>query len=419
MKKIFAFALIAFVLSAVSCKKDKQPGDPGGADKPVAVTGVNILQDEYELEVGDVFDMTAHLTVDGPEGVDQSVVWTSTDSEVAVVENNKILAKKAGTATLKATAVYGNKYAECVVKVYDKPTGVVMLRDGVALSEANPVDFEFSEEVTFEVKVLPATAKQDNWCLEAADGDNISDFFEMSDMDTNNPKFTAKKDGSIIINLCYGDDKIVEEYFFFNIGPQLTIDANGSMGAFAGDALALISNIAGVEWSATYSAKGYSVFMGDHPVIGHVKFEANLSSSAITLPMPMFKSKTGVVCDVPITVTARTAHQTAEYVVTSKAWRPYFMDYDTKQELHVDDVGVGDKFSIGLKDAAGEDLLIQDWKDKIILEMGSGEDAYDLISTRADGYIYRFEEGGESYKIVLKGRIDSSVMYEQDFSPHM
>ena len=169
MKKIFAFALIAFVLSAVSCKKDKQPGDPGGADKPVAVTGVNILQDEYELEVGDVFDMTAHLTVDGPEGVDQSVVWTSTDSEVAVVENNKILAKKAGTATLKATAVYGNKYAECVVKVYDKPTGVVMLRDGVALSEANPVDFEFSEEVTFEVKVLPATAKQDNWCLEAAD----------------------------------------------------------------------------------------------------------------------------------------------------------------------------------------------------------------------------------------------------------
>lgn len=95
------------------------------------------------------------------------------------------------------------------------------------------------------------------------------------------------------------------------------------------------------------------------------------------------------------------------------------MDNNTKLELHVDDVGVGDEFSIGLKDAAGEDILIQDWEDKIILEMGSGEDAYDLISTRADGYIYQFVEGAESYKIVLKGKIDSSVRYEQDFSPSL
>ena len=215
MKKIVAFAFIALALSAVSCKKDKQPseqgGDPGGTDKPV----VNILQDEYELEVGDEFDMTAHLTVDAPEGVDQSVVWTSTDSEVAVVENNKILAKKAGTATLKAAAVQGDEYDDCLVTVYDKPTGVVMVRDGNTLSEANPVEFEFSEEVTFEVKVLPATAKQDNWCLEAADGDKISDYFEISGMDTNSPKFKAIKEGTIRINLCYGKGKTVAEYFEF------------------------------------------------------------------------------------------------------------------------------------------------------------------------------------------------------------
>lgn len=504
MKKIFTFAFIALVLSAVSCKKDKQPEQPGGEEQPgvVAVTGVtldkttltllegetwdlvatvepdnaenkdltwsvddesilsvdqngkvmgllegsakvivttedgnfkaectvtveaeiippsavNILQDEYELEVGDEYDMTYQYTVDGIG--DLSVKWTSSDPDVAVFENNKLIAKKAGTATLKAAAVHGDKYDECTVTVYDKPTGAELLRDGVALSEANPVDFEFSEEVTFEVKVLPATAKQDNWCLEAADGDKISDYFEMSGMDTNSPKFKAIKEGTIRINLCYGKGKTVAEYFEFNIGPKLTIDANGYKGAFAGDALALISNIAGVEWSATYPTRGYSVSMGNHPVIGHVKFEANLSSSAITLPMPMFKSNTGV-CDVPITVTARTAHQTAQYVVTSKAWRPYFMDNITKQELHVDNVGVGDEFSIGLKDAAGEDILIQEWKDKIILEMGSGEDAYTLISTRADGYIYQFEEGAESYKIVLKGKIDSSVRYEQDFSPSL
>lgn len=383
-------------------------------------SAVNILQDEYELEVGDEFDMATHLTVDGPGGVDMSVEWTSTDSEVAVVENNKILAKKAGTANLKAAAVHGDKYDECVVIVYDKPTGVELIRDGVTLREADPVDFEFSEEVTFEVKVLPATARQDKWCLEAADdGDKISDYFEMSDMDTNSPKFKAIKDGTIRINLCYGDDRNVEEYFEFTIGPQLTIDANGYKGGFAGEALALVSNISGVEWSATYLAKQCSVFMGDHPVLGYVNFVANPSSSAITLPLPMFKSKTGAVCDASVTVTAKTAHQTAQYVVTSKAWRPYFMDNDTKQELRVDDVCVGQVFSVGLKDAAGEDILIQDWKDKIVLQMGSGNDAYTFISARSDCYIYQFEEGAGSYKIVLKASIDSSVKYEQDFSPSL
>ena len=306
MKKIFAFAFIALALSAVSCKKDKQPEQPGGEEQPgvVAVTGVtldkttltllegetwdlvatvepdnaenkdltwsvddesilsvdqngkvmgllegsakvivttedgnfktectvtveaeiippsavNILQDEYELEVGDEYDMTYQYTVDGAG--DLSVTWTSSDPDVAVFENNKLIAKKAGTATLKAAAVHGDKSDECTVTVYDKPTGVVMLRDGVALSEANPVDFEFSEEVTFEVKVLPATAKQDNWCFEAEyEEDNISDYFEMSGMDTNSPKFKAIKDGIIRINLCYGKGKTVAEYFEFRVSP--------------------------------------------------------------------------------------------------------------------------------------------------------------------------------------------------------
>ena len=94
-----------------------------------------------------------------------------------------------------------------------------MVRDGNTLSTANPVEFEFSEEVTFEVKVLPATAKQDNWCLEAADGDKISDYFEISGMDTNSPKFKAIKEGTIRINFCYGKGKTVAEYFEFRVSP--------------------------------------------------------------------------------------------------------------------------------------------------------------------------------------------------------
>ena len=503
MKKIFAFALVALALSAVSCKKEKQPEQPGGEEQPgvVAVTGVtldkttltllegetwdlvatvepdnaenkdltwsvddesilsvdqngkvmgllegsakvivttedgnftadcvvtveaviiapssvNILQDEYELEVGDEYDMTYQYTVDGIG--DLSVTWTSSDPDVAVFENNKLIAKKAGTTTLKAAAVHGDKYDVCLVTVYDKPTGVVMLRDGNTLSEANPVDFEFSEEVTFEVKVLPATARQDNWSLVSADGDNLSDFFEISAMDTNNPKFKAIKDGTIRINLCYGATETVAEYFEFYVGPKLLLTATADEG-FAGEGITLSTNITNASWSASYANKTYSVFMGSNQVPGYVSLvDAPGTSSVKILPLPMFK-KSGSISNAPVTVKVQTAHQTAEYVVTSNAWRPYFMDMDSKQELRVDDVSVGQRFSVGLKDASGQDLPLNDWKNSISLKMGSA-DAYTLESTRLDGYIYMFEEGAQSYKIEFVGSYDKTVKYEQDFSPSL
>lgn len=189
MKKIFAFAFIALALSAVSCKKDKQPseqgGDPGGTDKPV----VNILQDEYELEVGDEFDMTAHLTVDAPEGLDQSVVWTSTDDAVAVVEDGKIVAKAAGQATLRAKAVHADVYDDCLVKVYDKPTGIDLCVDGVSWSMANPVEFEVGDEKVITVKVLPKTAKQGGWRIEYDDPDQTT--FEVTEVDASSVIFKA------------------------------------------------------------------------------------------------------------------------------------------------------------------------------------------------------------------------------------
>ena len=380
-------------------------------------SAVNIRQDEYELEVGDEQDMTYELTVDGPGGANLGVEWTSADPEVAVVENNKIIAKKYGTVVLKASALLGDKYDECTVKVYDKPTGAELLRDGVELSEANSIEFEFSEEEVFEVKVLPETAKQTNWCFEVADGGNIEDVFELADMDTNTPKFKAVKADQIIrINLCYGTSKSVAKYFEFTVGPKLELTAS-AQGGFAGEGVTLTTNIASAEWSASYPSKGYSVYMGDHPLIGRVSLvSAPGTSSVKILPLPMFKKGTAI-SDAPVTVKVETAHQTAEYVVTSKAWRPYLMDKDSKQELRVDEVSVGQTFTVGLKDAAGDDILVQYWKDAITLKMGSGSDAYTKTGEYSNAYEYQFEEGAGSYKIEFIGSYDKKVKYEQDFSP--
>jgi hypothetical protein len=221
--------------------------------------------------------------------------------------------------------------------------------------------------------------------------------------------------------LCYGATEAVAEYFEFSVGPKLELTATAAEG-FAGEGITLSTNISSAKWSASYATKAYTVFLGNHPVIGSATLvEAPGTSSVRILPLPMFKTKSGGITDAPVTVTVKTAHQTAEYVVTSKAWRPYFMDYDTKQELRVDEVCVGQRFSVGLKYADGEDILIQDWKDKILLEMGAVEDAYTLVTTRSDGYIYQFEEGAgaEGYKIEFIGSYDKKVKYEQDFKPSL
>jgi hypothetical protein len=158
--------------------------------------------------------------------------------------------------------------------------------------------------------------------------------------------------------------------------------------------------------------------MGNH-LAGFVTLvDAPGTGSVKILPLPMFKKGTAI-SDAPITVKVKTAHQTAEYVVTSKAWRPYFMDKDSKQELRVDDVYVGQEFTVGLKDPAGEDILVQYWKNVITLKMGSGDDAYKNTGEYSDSYVYRFEEGAQSYKIEFIGSYDKTVKYEQDFSPQL
>ena len=69
MKKIFAFALVALALSVVSCKKEKQPEQPGGEEQPgvVAVTGVTLDKTTLTLLEGETWDLVATVTPDNAE----------------------------------------------------------------------------------------------------------------------------------------------------------------------------------------------------------------------------------------------------------------------------------------------------------------------------------------------------------------
>ena len=81
--------------------------------RAIAVEGIVLNQTTVNLTEGDTFTLTATVTPDN--AADKTVVWSSSDNNVATVENGMVTAVAPGTATVTATA--GGYSATCVVTV--------------------------------------------------------------------------------------------------------------------------------------------------------------------------------------------------------------------------------------------------------------------------------------------------------------
>lgn len=113
-------ALLGAVLTRCSPKDpkpaEKEPSEPVQEDpKPDDTPPLAISQSALALYV----DEAASLAVAGGEG---ECLWTSSDEAVAAVEEGRITAKSAGTATITATC--GGEQVSCVVTVTIKSPDV-------------------------------------------------------------------------------------------------------------------------------------------------------------------------------------------------------------------------------------------------------------------------------------------------------
>ena len=109
MKK--ALTLIAIALLALGCKKFD-------TDKDSFFT-ISFPQNSYELEVGDVVGF--HINRNPSTGKDPQYNFSSTNSNVAVVNGSNIVAKAEGTTTIRASVKDDDKtYCECTVNVSPK-----------------------------------------------------------------------------------------------------------------------------------------------------------------------------------------------------------------------------------------------------------------------------------------------------------
>ena len=81
----------------------------------VPVTDVSLSESSLTLDVGGTKTLTATVLPD--DATDKTVIWTSSDNNVATVENGKVTALTPGSTTITATTTDGGFTATCAVTV--------------------------------------------------------------------------------------------------------------------------------------------------------------------------------------------------------------------------------------------------------------------------------------------------------------
>jgi uncharacterized protein YjdB len=115
---------------------------------PTPVGGISIDKSSIELFEGDIDILTATVT---PENAgNKNLTWTSSNTNIATVEDGVVTAIKAGTATITAKTEDGGKTATCKITVLPIPVG------GITLNMTSVEIFEG------ETAILTATVTPEN-----------------------------------------------------------------------------------------------------------------------------------------------------------------------------------------------------------------------------------------------------------------
>ncbi|PID90790.1 MAG: hypothetical protein CSA97_01095 [Bacteroidetes bacterium] len=157
--------------------------------EPVAVTGINITPETYELQVDET--ATPTVSIEPSNATNKGVSWSVAPAGLAKVTGGKIIAMSAGTATLTATTEDGGFTATCTVEISDKPTGWVDV-DGVSL-DATALEMKVGEEKSLVATVEPEDASDKTVSWESDNEDVIT-------VDTEG-KLTAVGTGTAIVTV--------------------------------------------------------------------------------------------------------------------------------------------------------------------------------------------------------------------------
>ena len=131
----------------------------GSGQISVSVAGVSLDKTEIVLVEGSNQTLTA--TVEPTNATNKGVTWSSSNNEIATVNNGVVTAVKEGTATITVTTAEGGKTATCKVTVNAPQTvpvtGVTLTKTELTLAEGG------SEKLTATVEPANATNQTVTW----------------------------------------------------------------------------------------------------------------------------------------------------------------------------------------------------------------------------------------------------------------
>ena len=119
----------------------------------VHTTGITLDKTTTEIVVGKKIQLTPTITPE--DATIKDVIWTSSDTEVAFVENGEITALAEGTTTITATTKEGGFQATCEVTVEKvKLSSIEITKE--------PTKKEYIEGQNFDASGMKVTAKYNN-----------------------------------------------------------------------------------------------------------------------------------------------------------------------------------------------------------------------------------------------------------------
>jgi len=186
VKRIFKLTAVALIASfaLAACKKD--------------VTGVTLNRTAATIAPGETLTLTA--TVQPEKAANKNVRWSSSDSQVASVNNGVVTAVKEGTATITVTTEDGNKTAKCFITVGSPtPAGSMVLKHSTVytvlfMAGRGTVTIDWGDGTV------------ENHPLIAADEGDMDDFMYYRTYSSSTPRTVTISGGTITHFMCFENE---------------------------------------------------------------------------------------------------------------------------------------------------------------------------------------------------------------------
>ncbi len=127
---------------------------------PITVTGITLSENSKTLEEGDSFILTP--TIAPSNAKNKNVIWTSSNTSIATVNNGEVQAKKTGECTITATTEDGSFNGSCKVTV--TPISVKDIQ-----IDNQSLDILLNETATLAYSIFPSDAANKSVKWESSD----------------------------------------------------------------------------------------------------------------------------------------------------------------------------------------------------------------------------------------------------------